>query len=85
MKRMKCIGLTIALTIAASSALAVVVVTDPANTNSSVVLEDFGGATDPSTARSGGVTFGSISGGAATYNYATNHSPEGYLVFSPTA
>ena len=85
MKRMKSIGLTIALTIAASSVFAVVVTTDPAGSNSALVLEDFGGVSDPATARSPDVTFGSIGGGAATYNYAANHVGEGYLTFNPTA
>lgn len=74
-----------AMAIAAGSAFAVVVTTDPTNSNTSLVLEDFGGAVDPSTALSTDVTFGSIGGGAATYNYAANHAGEGYLTFSPTA
>jgi hypothetical protein len=53
---------------------------DPAT----VVLEDFSGGSDPSTTQVV-ATFDSITGGAATYNYADLASPEGYLIFNPLA
>jgi hypothetical protein len=66
-------------------AFAATVVVDASYANSSLVLEDFSGAVDPATGRSADVTLGSISGGAATYNYAANHAGEGFVTFNPTA
>jgi hypothetical protein len=49
-----------------------------------VVLEDFSGVSDPSTSRTV-ATFGSITGGAATYNYAAAATPEGTVTYGTLA
>lgn len=49
-----------------------------------VVLEDFSGATDPSTGQSN-TTITAITGGAATYTYTALTGPEGYITYSPLA
>jgi hypothetical protein len=53
---------------------------DPAT----VVLEDFSGGSDPSTGLYQ-TTFSTITGGAATYNYAAAASPEGYINYGTLA
>ncbi|MCF7818491.1 MAG: PEP-CTERM sorting domain-containing protein [Kiritimatiellales bacterium] len=82
MKKMKYMMLGI-LASAAVSALGVTIQKD-VDYSTTVVLENFSGTGDPSTSM-GGTTFGSITGGAATYNYASNAGPEGYITYSPTA
>jgi hypothetical protein len=68
----------------AMSALGAPVIHKDIYSPATVVLEDFSGTTDPSNARSV-ATFGSITGGAATYNYAASATPEGTVTFSTLA
>ena len=68
----------------AMSALGAPVIHKDIYSPATVVLEDFSGTTDPSNARTV-ATFGSISGGAATYNYAASATPEGTVTFSTLA
>jgi hypothetical protein len=68
----------------AMSALGAPVIHKDIYSPATVVLEDFSGTTDPSNARTV-ATFGSISGGAATYNYAASAGNEGYITFSTLA
>jgi len=68
---------------ASVSALGVTVQKDVVyGTAPTVVLENFGGASDPATTLTR-VTFDSIGGGVANYNYAANTGPEGTITYNP--
>lgn len=68
----------------AMSALGTPVIHKDVYEPATVVLEDFNGASDPSTSQFN-TTFDSITGGAATYNYAATLGTEGTLTFNPLA
>lgn len=65
----------------AASAFGVTIQKD-ASYSTTVILEDFSGSVDPASAMTR-VTLGSISGGAATYNYAAEEGPEGFITYNP--
>ena len=68
----------------AMSALGAPVVHKDVYDPGTVVLEDFSGVSDPSTSQMV-ASFNSITGGAATYDYAAAATPEGYITYSPLA
>ena len=80
MKKMKIVLVSL-VALSAVSALGVTITKD-VDYSTTVVVEDFSGSTDPSTAMVR-VTHDSTSGGVSTYNYGATVGAEGFITYNP--